>query len=169
MREQQSAENGAMVPGAYRPGTVVRYTPDRSRHDPLWCREGTAIADDQGRLCDTYWGSGSEAHIVSGDEMESVEVLFHLEDYDEPDRWRPSKQQWATYAPEDRQRITSQHGLQERLFIRKGAEPDLTTQIANAEEKVREAEADVERAEWRLQWARKDLAALRNPPEQADQ
>ena len=153
----------------YTPGTVVRYAPDPSRHDPMWCREGLAIAEKRrhdGRvvLADTYWGSGSETHIVRDDEMASIEVLFHLDDYEELDRWRPDVQRWKTYAPEDRQRITMQHGLQQRLFIRKGAQPDMPTQIANAEEKVREAERAVESAEWRLEWARKDLAALVTSP-----
>lgn len=139
-------------------GVVVRYTPDPARHDPRWCREGMAIADERGLLIDTYWGCGQDRHIVRGDELETVEVLFHLDDFDE--LGPRSKEQWKTYAPDDRQRVTSQHGLQERLFIRKGAEPDIATQIANAEEKVRQAEYDAESAGRHLDWAREDLAKL---------
>jgi len=148
------------TPIEVKPGTVVRYKPDPSRHDPRWCREGMAIADERGLLIDTYWGSGQDAHILRGAELEGVEVLFHFDEFDELDRWRPNVQEWETYAPADRQRVTSQHGLQQRLFIRKGAEPDLATQIANAEEKVCEAEYNVESANRRLEWAREDLAKL---------
>jgi hypothetical protein len=119
-----------------------------------------AIADERGELVDTYWVGGGDSHIVRGEELRSIEVLFHLDDYDELDHWRPDQQKWMTYAPADRQRITMQHGLQQRLFIRKGATPDLATQIANAEEKVREAQEAVRSAEWRLEWAQKDLGAL---------
>ena len=150
--------------GSYRPGTVVRYIPDQSRHDPMWCREGMAIADDRGFLCDTFWGSGSEAHVLRGVELESIEMLFHLDDYEELDRWRPSVEHWSKYAPVDRQQITHQHRLQRRLFIRKGAHPNLATQIANAEEKVREAERAVDSAKWRLELAQRDLATLSSTP-----
>lgn len=146
--------------GLFRPGTVVRYTPDPSRHDPRWCREGMAVADERGVLLDTFWGTGSEAHRLLPVEIATVELEFHLDDFDELDRWRPNEQLWLTYAPADRQRITHQHRLQQRLFIRKGAQPDLSTQIENAEAKVRKAEEAVKSAERDLGWARKELAAL---------
>ena len=159
MVSEQSAEIGV------RPGVVVRYTPDPSRHDPRWCREGTAIADARGLLVDTYWGSGSDSHLLLAVEIETIEILFHLDDYDELDRYaRGTSDLWATYHPDDRKRVTSQHGLQARWFVRKGSVPDLSTKIANAEEKVREAEASVRSAGWRLEWARIDLAGLLSPP-----
>lgn len=149
----------------YRPGTVVRYTPTRERHDPRWCREGTAIANEQGVLVDTYWCSGGDSHVLRrDDELASVEVLFHIDDYDELDRYgRGTPAVWETYHPDDRRRVTSQHGLQARYFVRKGATPDLETQIANAREAVREAEAEVEGAERRLERRRDELAALTEP------
>jgi hypothetical protein len=159
----------------YRPGTVVRYTPDPSRHDPRWCREGYAIADSDGVLLDTYWQSGGDSHRLLPVELATVEVLFHLDDYDELDRYsKGSPPQWQTYHPNDRRRITSQHGLQARWFVRKGATPDLSTQIANAEDKVREAEDEVRCAQQRLDWKRQDLAALiatpaPRTPESADE
>jgi len=149
-----------MTSHGYRPGTVVTYIPDPSRHDPNWCREGMAIANANGDLLDTYWGSGSEAHRLLPVEVATVEVQFHMDDFDELDRWRPDVSKWMSYAPADRQRITHQHRLQQRLFVRKGAQPDLDTQIANATVKVREAERAVESAQWHLEWARKDLAEL---------
>lgn len=152
----------------HRPGTVVRYTPAprfEGDHQPRWCREGTAIANGHGLLVDTYWGSGSTAHIVRDVEQRSVEVLFHLDDYDELDRWRSDVNKWSTYAPQDRQRITSQHGLQQRLFIRKGAVPARATMIENARAKVAEAEAEVSSAQRRLEREQEDLAALLAAPD----
>lgn len=155
-----NAHNPTAEKAQYRPGTVVHYIPDQSRFEPRWCREGMAIADDRGHLIDTFWISGSEAHVLNAAEIATVEALFHLDDYDELDRWRPDVRLWETYAPEDRQRITSQHGLQQRLFIRKGAQPDLATKIANAERKVAVAEAKVKSAQWDLDWARRELSEL---------
>jgi hypothetical protein len=144
----------------YALGTVVRYTPDPSRHDPAWCREGMAIADKFGYLHDTYWQGTGDAHIVNAAELASVEVLFQLGDYDEIDRYQRHSPTWETYDPDDRRVITSQHRLQRRWFIRKGAKPDLATQIANAEDRVSDAEGDLRTAERNLKWRRDELAAL---------
>lgn len=148
-----------------RAGDVVRYEPDPSRHDPRWCREGMAIADDRGVLFDTYWGSGSDNHRLLAVEIASAELLFNLADYDELDRYdRATKGIWETYHPDDRRFVSSQHRLQFRRFVRKGATPDLATQIANAEEKVREADEAEASARRHAEWARVDLAALTTRP-----
>ena len=142
-------------------GTVVRYRPDPSRHDPAWCREGMAIADSDGRLFDTYWGSMSEAHRLQPVELDTIEILFNVNDYDELDRYaHGSKAKWETYHPDDRRYVTSQHRLQCRWFVRKGASPDLATQIENAREAVREADEKVEFAKRQAEWLRKGLADL---------
>jgi hypothetical protein len=47
-----------------------------------------------------------------------------------------------------------------RLFIRQGASPDLTTQIANAKAAVADAESKLRSAEWVLEMRREDLAKL---------
>ena len=151
------------------PGTVVRYTPDRSRHDPSWCREGMAIADDRGVLLDTYWGSGSDNHRLLPVELATVENLFNLGDYEELDRYsHASKDKWLRYHPDDREVVTSQHRLQVRWFIRKGASPDFATQVENAEDEVREAQEKAESAQRQLDWKRRQLAELKTsviPPE----
>lgn len=145
-----------------RPGDVVRYAPDPSRHDPRWCREGMAIADERGILFDTYWGSGGDNHRLNAVEVATAEVIFNVADYDELDRYaRASRGIWETYHPDDRRVLTSQHGLQRRWFIRKGADPDMATQVASAEEKVLEAEEAVASAQRRAEWAREELADLR--------
>lgn len=182
----QSAENGSLWCSEHmephcprhsaefdvRPGVVVRYKPDPSRHDPRWCREGMAIADSAGVLFDTYWQSGNESHRLLPVELATIELLFHMDDYDELDRCsQTTKGLWATYHPDDRHVVTSQHRLQFRWFIRKGARPDIDTQIENAEEKVRECESRVESARQQLEWAQHDLDALNNrvfPPGATD-
>lgn len=144
-------------------GTVVKYTPDPSRHDPRWCREGTAIAiqwPTKVVLADTYWYTMSDAHILNEVELATIEVKFHLDDYDELKDTYGTRDRWLRYAPADRKRISSQHGLQERLFIRKGAEPDLPTQIENARVAVAEAEHELRMAEGRVTRRREELGEL---------
>jgi hypothetical protein len=142
----------------YLPGTVVRYQPERGDR---WCREGTAIVQDNGALLDTYWGSGGEAHRLTAAELATAEVLFRLSDYDELDRYkRGSADVWKTYHQNDRQRVTSQHGLQARWFVRKGAQSDHATRVENAREALREAEHEASSAERRVAWRREELAQL---------
>lgn len=163
--DEYAEKAGGGAESGLRPGDVVRYEPDPSRHDPRWCREGMAIADGRGVLFDTYWGSGSDNHRLNDAEIASAEPLFNLADYDELDRYdRSAKGIWETYHPDDRRFVSSQHRLQFRRFIRKDATPDVATMIANAEERVREAEAEVASAQRRADWTRADLAALLTRP-----
>ena len=120
-----------------------------------------AIADRDGVLCDTYWGSGNDNHRLLPVELASAEILFNLADYDELDRFaHGSKGIWETYHPDDRRVVSSQHRLQFRWFVRKGAAPDHATKIANAEQKVTDCRVAVESAQWQLEWAQRDLDAL---------
>jgi hypothetical protein len=141
----------------FRPGDVLSYLAERYH-----CREGTALVRDDGRAVDTFWGSlDSQAHVLTADELSTAERVFNVNNYDALDRYsRGSRLTWETYHPDDRGRITSQHGLQEALFIRKGATPDLATQIANARAAVERAEVEVRSAESSLKWRREDLAKL---------
>ncbi|OHU47406.1 hypothetical protein BKG82_27765 [Mycobacteroides chelonae] len=139
------------------------------------CREGLAVAKDCDSsvvLVDTFWQGGSQDdHMLTEGEVSTAELIFNLEDYDELERYVPSsKELWNKYAPIDRQVVTSQHGSQERLFIRKGATPDWDTQIETARQVVAERERQLESATRGLEWARHDLAevsaaasAARNP------
>ena len=131
-----------------RAGDVIRYEPQNR-----WCHDGYAIAEARdGRLIliDTYWiSSGS---VVS---PSSYEVLFNLGDYEEK-----RAGEWETYAPTDRQYLPRHSGYQTVHLVRRGATPDLSTQIQNARERVAEAEEKVRSAQWGLDLARRDLAAL---------
>jgi hypothetical protein len=138
-----------------RPGTVVEYQSERPNG---WCREGMAIADDRGRLVDTYWESAGDSHFLTDAEIATAKTLFNLNDCIELPRG--SERTWESYALEDRHVVTSQHGLRRRLFVRTGAEPHLPTQIENARAAVEKAERDLESAQRQLGWKRDDLAKL---------
>ena len=142
---------------AFRIGDVVRYYPE-DRH----CREGMAIVGERsdGRviLVDTFWGSMNDSHVLTDAEEATAELLFNKADYDEVPRHMAYC--WKDYAPADRRAITSQHGLQRRLFIRKGATEDHATKVENAREKLAEAERDLESAKSAVQWAIDDLARV---------
>jgi hypothetical protein len=148
-----------------RDGDVVKYLPD-ARFERWWCREGTAIGnvgqDGSTLLVDTYWGAhGSDPHVLTTTEIAGAELVFNIADYDELDQYASySAEKWARYAPADRREITSQHGLQRRYFVRRGAREDLPTQIANARERVDDAESEVRVAQHNLDWRRRELAAL---------
>ncbi|WP_032384670.1 hypothetical protein [Rhodococcoides fascians] len=140
----------------FRAGDVVRYTPERS---DKWCREGYAVAVErrqQIELLDTYWRlSGSESHTLNEVEVESAELLFNLNDYDE--LHRRSEQQWEKYAPADRQRYTEQHGCVVRLFVRKGAVEDHATKVENARRDVDVRLEELATAQRRLTWAQEEF------------
>lgn len=140
----------------FAPGDVLRYVPNQ-RH----CREGMAIVHDDGRVLDTFWDS--DRHLLNKEERATAEVVFNLNDFDALDLYgsAASLATWETYHRDDRACVTSQHGLQAALYIRKGATPDLGTQIANAEDKVEEAESGVRMAEWMLEGVRERLEELR--------
>ena len=110
-------------------------------------------------LFDTYWRTPGDRHLLTYEELATAEVLFNLDDYDELTE-RESTSRWEMYKPADRQRITSQHGLVVRWFIRTGAEPDLQTQIENACEAFLDARSKLQSAENRVAVAWRDLAEL---------
>lgn len=142
---------------AFKPGDVVRYDVE-DRH----CREGMAIAEarlDGVVLFDTYWRTPGDRHLLTFDELATAEVVFNLDDYVELTE-RQSVDRWEMYKPADRERITSQHGLVVRWFIREGAEPDLQTQIENACEAYVEAQSKLRSAEASVRYAWQVLEQL---------
>lgn len=142
----------------FTPGDVLAYTPER-RH----AREGTAFVTESGHAVDTYWEPTGDAqsHVLTTAELATAEVKFNVNDYEPLDRYAGgSRSVWMTYHHNDRARISSQHGLQEQLYVRRGAKPDIGTQIANAEAEVKVAESAVRSAEYTLACRRRDLAEL---------
>lgn len=144
----------------FRLNDVVRYRPTEHH-----CREGVAVAkncDSSVVLVDTFWQSGShDDHVLTEGEVSAAELIFNIEDYDELDQYvSSSRELWNKYATSDRQVVTSQHGLQKRWFIRKGATPDWDTQIENARQVVAEYERQLESATSGLEWARNNLAEV---------
>jgi len=127
-----------------------------------WCREGLAVSDGRGGLVDTFWQFGSEMHHLTDAEMRTTELVFDTDDFDELDQNRGSGQKmtWEQYRPEDRETITSQHGLSVRYFTRKGAKPDLETKIENATAAHEKALVELQSAQNRVKWARHDLDEL---------
>lgn len=120
---------------AIRTGDVLSYVPRRSH-----CREGTAFVVNADRVVDTYWrpfGDG-ESHVLTEQELTTAEVRFNVHDFDVLDS-SGARRKWETYHPDDRSYISSQHGLREVLFVRRGATPDMATQILNAEGEVAES------------------------------
>ena len=143
----------------WKQGDVIRYTSERrDRH----CREGMAIArvraDGSVFFADTFWGYGGDDHVLTEAELLTAELRFNTADYDElPLR---SGYTWESYAPSDRAVITQQHGLQRRLFVRKGATEDLPTKVENAKQALALAEDEVRSAQWRVEDRQRDLAKL---------
>jgi len=135
---------------------VYDYEIEGSRH----CREGVATEERPGVFLDTFWEGGDRHHLTEL-ERASMRDRFDTDDFDELDQYsHESVARWETFAPQDRQTIPSQHGYHRRYFVRRGASPDLATQIENAERKVAAAERELESAARHLQWAQADLAAL---------
>lgn len=149
-----------MIATDLKPGDVLWYSPEGGTH----ARECLAFVREDGRVVDTFWHDfdrGSSSYHLRDVEIERAELRFNVNDYEAFDRYdRTAAGRWETYHPDDRARISSQHNLQEVLFIRKGATPDLGTKIKNAQARVAEAESDVRSAQHCLEWRRKDLADL---------
>lgn len=150
----------AQTVAGLRAGDVVRYEPE-SR----WCRDGYAIArerrDGSLVLFETYWSSGGDDNIVAPD---VYEVLFNLGDYEEKPAYV-----WETFAAADRQYIPKHSGYRTVHLVRKGATPDLPTQIGNARERVTEAKDALRSALHKLDWRRSELAALEAAAAAAEQ
>jgi hypothetical protein len=147
----------------FSPGDVLDYIPDERWGNH--CREGIAIVNESGYAVDTFWGGygGGNEHYLNEKEVETAGLLFRIGDYRKlGDHWGHHREEWLTYAPCDRQVITSQHRLQQTYYVRSGAEPNFATQIANAREAVREAERAVASAQLVVEWRREDLAKLEN-------
>ena len=155
----------------FKPGDVLRYE-DRRRPGDVnyrWCKEELAIVDDRGIALDTFWGGpGSTDRSLHSDELATARVIANLNDYTLHSEYgrmtteaiNAGMANWEDYSSDDRLWITRQHGCIQILYVRNGAQPDISTKLTNARERVREAESRLRSAEWSLQRAQEDLAKL---------
>lgn len=154
----------------FKEGDVLRYTPERlDRH----CREGIARVvriRDGLAVNDTYWGfypRSIDDHTLTLGELSSAELLFNVYDYLAMESVLSRaysrsvlRDEWLRYHPDDRAQISSQHGLRVLYLVKEGTSPDLATEIENAKEDVRAAEAVFGSAERTLSLKRDTLKKL---------
>lgn len=139
----------------FKVGQFYRYSPKTN-----WCHEGLAEVTKHGIL-DTYWGGSSETSPLNEAERASAVLLFDSADYDELDRYNSgSKYRWEQHNPNERQKITEQHGCRTRWFIKKGAVPCIDTKIQNALDRLEEAEVELRSAKYRVESRTEEIARL---------
>ena len=120
------------------------------------CTEGLAIENDRGLLIDWFWGGDVVSHRQYVDrDAEDLKLIANLNDYELTPR--DGRESNCNYAPEDRLVITSQHGLQQTFYIRKGSIMDLATRIKNACERLEEAQSEMRSAQRRVEYAQEAL------------
>ena len=139
---------------------VAKYETPRHPNTDGWCREGIAMETRPGVWSDTFWSTGSETHILTDAQVETLEVLFDTDDYEEVPHTPNREALWMQYRPEDRKRITHQAGRTLSLWVKKGSKPDLSTRIANKRREVQEAEEELRSAGHRLSWLGEELGRL---------
>jgi len=131
---------------------VFQYTVEGSNH----AREGWAVEIGPGDFRDTYWSS--DRYRLNVREVETLEFRFDTDDFEQitGNYGTGVPPHWKEYASEDRGRIPSQNGLSTMWFIRKGASPDLETQI-----RAQRADLEQEESSLRSVQARRDAAQRR--------
>ena len=136
---------------------VYDYDVDGSRY----CREGVAT-EENGAMFDTFWGSGGDRHRLTATEKSSARLRFDTDDFEEVrTHVRGEPQEWLDRAAGDRETISSQHGLQRSYWIRKGSEPSYEMRLANAMEKLDDAERGLRSAQLSVEWAREEVERVR--------
>lgn len=128
----------------------------------FWDREQPIEPNVPLVLFDTFWGGGSETHRLTDAELATAVLVFDTDDYDMLPRYpRDSAHRtWLQYRPEDRKTVTSQHGLQNDYYVRKGSKPDLLTKIENARAHLESRESKLRQATWGVESAQRDLDEL---------
>jgi hypothetical protein len=136
---------------------VYDYDVDGSRH----CREGIAT-EEKGAMFDTFWGYSGDRHRLTNTEISSAVLRFDTEDFEEVKSYvRGAPQDWLDRASQDRETISSQHGLQLSYWIRKGSSPDYATKIKNTKAKLDEAYRELRSAENSIKWAIEELEKVK--------
>lgn len=125
-------------------GDVLDYTP-KHRH----ARSQTAVVETTGPwedlvAFDTYWSS--DRTRLTASELETATVRFNLGDFDE----MQLQVEIQDFHPDDRQALHNPNG-RTRYFRRKGAVPDLGTQLSNTEGLLADASEEI------AYWTRKKV------------
>lgn len=135
---------------------VFQYTVEGSRH----AREGWAVEIAPGDFRDTYWSS--DRYKLNVREVETLVFQFDTDDF-EPITGNYGSgipPIWTEYATEDRARIPSQHGLKPTWYLRKGASPDLDTQIEAQRDVLEREESNLRSVQARRDGAQEKLREL---------
>lgn len=135
---------------------VFRYTIEGSHH----AREGWAVEIAPGDFRDTYWSS--DRYRLNVREVETLDFQFDTDDF-EPITGNYGSgipPHWTEYAPEDRARIPSQKGLRTTWYLRRGASPDLDTQIEAQRVILEREDANLRSVQARRDEAQERLAGL---------
>lgn len=123
----------------FRAGDVLNYTP-KHRH----ARSHAAVVETIGPWADLvafdiYWSA--DRTRLTGAELETATVRFNLDDFEEVQL----QVELQDFHPDDRNELYNPNG-RTRYFRRKGAVPDLGTQLSNTEGLL--ADANEELAHW---------------------
>jgi len=135
---------------------VFQYIIEGSHH----AREGWAVEISPGDYRDTYWSS--DRPKLNAQEIESLKFQFDTDDFEQISGNYGSGVPpiWREYASEDRGRIPSQNGLRTSWWLRRGAGPDLDTQIRAQRETLEGARQDLRAVQARFDGAQEKLTEL---------
>lgn len=152
-------------------GDVFRYTPSRQH-----CREGIAVAvEHRGEivLMDTYWAHSHvrllrldlDSHLVRGEELQSVELLFNIHDY----RAAEQSEDCGAYEPDKVRVVTAQHGLTKIWFVDPAATRSNRVILERQRVDVERAEQQLREAQSWLESERRELARLEGRASKGEQ
>ena len=121
--------------------------------DLNWCFDGQLIYRD-GRLCDTYWGlswGGDHGRRFTVAEAQAEGALAFVCNLHDVEKIR--EDEYPLYADGDAFNLSHQHGCYKYFVRRRGAKKDAERMRAAVHRKVQEAQHEVERAAWNLEYA----------------
>ena len=141
----------------WREGDVFRWhyreTPDLGWGDPYWCCSRIARVTANGDLVDTYWNNDSGRRFTREEANANLKLKFiaNLNDLEEVS--------WAKemYHPDDVVDLSHPNSWG-GVYIRKGAQECLQTQLELAEKELARAEGVVEVCRNAVDWLRGRIA-----------
>lgn len=157
---------------AVREGDVFRFSYSEATRkknpgwDYHWCFDGQLVADDRGRLRDTYWSSGGS----DGKSWESREAaerdgtltfVCNMKDVDVMEEWQTRR-----FSPEDVFDLTQHHGYRKKFAVRKGAQPNQALMLERIDEhiakRLEDAESAARSAKFDAEWWTKEREKVAN-------